>query len=735
MLVNHQWWLLIFLVYLLLRIIALKDRKTIVTCVLFLMLTSGRCYIQNQAQHVSTPQQSIRGHFLAKVNADAWRVNGNHAQGLAKFNGHRVLLQVRIKNHRQQRLLLTNAQPQLIQIDGENSPIPVASNRYEFDAQRYYAQKGVFQQVRGRLMNVHIQRANTPWQRAHALRAQLGIYFRSLPQPLGIYAQRLLLGLSDPQIQSTLQFASTLGIIHLFCISGMHVLVLLTILRYVLVHLHVTRESREWLEILLLPWMLIIGGAGNGLSRAIIMTELQLLIKKVKSHYSSDSWSLSLLIHLFIQPGLLVNVGGQLTYLLSFSLRVMQTHNEIRRAIAINVVALPAVLSSFYQVHLISLLANILIVPFFSVLILPGVLISVITWPVFALFATTFNRVLQFFDTLLGCLANFPGMITFGKLPGIVSLLLTILSLWLVNDHHLNRQVLYTIMTIYCLTFLWIHLPLTGEVTFVDIGQGDCAIIRTPFNRRVIMIDTGGQLHFKQARWARGVAPVSRAQRTSINYLKSRGVSRIDALCLSHHDTDHIGYMSDVLKSFKVTKLYVPKGMEKQRKFLQRLPNQQPVEGIISGQQLPAKLLVLHPYQSGQGKNEDSAVLWGRFGNRCFLFTGDLDRKGERQVLKHNPQLKVDVLKLGHHGSQTASDPDFLKRLHPAVAIISAGRRNRYGHPHQITLNNLRRFHIPYLSTQQQGMISYVYCGNYGRFNTQLVGDELSWMQTPLKSS
>ena len=100
------------------------------------------------------------------------------------------------------------------------------------------------------------------------------------------------------------------------------------------------------------------------------------------------------------------------------------------------------------------------------------------------------------------------------------------------------------------------------------------------------------------------------------------------------------------------------------------------------------------------------------------------------QVLKQYPQLRVDIIKLGHHGSHTASDPRFLNKLRPSLAIISAGRKNRYGHPHQVTLNNLRRLQIPYLSTQRYGMISYVYFGHYGHIKTQLVGDELSWMQT-----
>lgn len=735
MILNHQWWLLIFFLYLLIRIVALKQSKALLFLCICLLVASGRCYVQNRLATSITPNQSMQGRFQVQLNADAWHINGNHAQAVGRLGSHNVLLQLRIKTHRQQQTLKNEVRSQKLTITGELSPIPVPTNRFEFNAHQYYAQKIVFQQLHGTLDSDLPQKSCSLLQQMHQLRAQLGVYFKSLPHPLGSYACRLFLGFNDPQLQSTMKFASILGVIHLFCISGMHVMVLLSMLRYLLVHLHITRETRQWLEIAILPVTMIIGGAGNGLSRAVIMTELQLLAQKLTVHGKSDCWSLGLLIHLLIQPGLLVTTGGQLTYLLSFALHEIPDRRAWQRAVAMNVIALPVILSSFYQVHLLSVLANILIVPLFTYALLPGLVISVIISPLLPGLTVIFNHYLQVFDVFLRWLANMPGLLTFGKLPGWVALVIMVLSLVMFNQHRLRNRLAQLVLAIYALSFIGIHLPLTGEVTFVDIGQGDCAIIRTPFNLQVIMIDTGGQLHFKQAAWARGVTPASRAERTSINYLKSHGISKIDALCLSHHDADHIGFMSDVLKEFKVTMVYVPKGMEKQQRFICRLPRQQPVEGITAGQQLPAHLLTLHPFSTGHADNADSEVLWGQYGRLRFIFMGDLDRNGERKLMKNSPQLAADVIKLGHHGSRTASDPAFLKQLKPSLAIISAGRRNRYGHPHQVTINTLNRLHIPYLSTQRYGMISYVYFGSHGHWRTQLTGGELEWMQTPSKSN
>ena len=93
----------------------------------------------------------------------------------------------------------------------------------------------------------------------------------------------------------------------------------------------------------------------------------------------------------------------------------------------------------------------------------------------------------------------------------------------------------------YVITGGIIHFPLNGEVTFVDIGQGDSIIIREPFNRRVTMIDTGGKLNFKKPDWATSKHSQDDAPRITINYLKSKCIRQIDNICLTPHDADHIG--------------------------------------------------------------------------------------------------------------------------------------------------------------------------------------------------
>ena len=101
-------------------------------------------------------------------------------------------------------------------------------------------------------------------------------------------------------------------------------------------------------------------------------------------------------------------------------------------------------------------------------------------------------------------------------------------------------------------------------------------------------------------------------------------------------------------------------------------------------------------------KNDDSIVLYGQFYQKRFLFTGDLEEAGEKKLLENYPQLQVDILKVGHHGSKGSSSGVFLDQLHPQLALISVGKKNRYQHPHKELLDRLEERSISYLRTDER---------------------------------
>lgn len=118
-------------------------------------------------------------------------------------------------------------------------------------------------------------------------------------------------------------------------------------------------------------------------------------------------------------------------------------------------------------------------------------------------------------------------------------------------------------------------------------------------------------------------------------------------------------------------------------------------------------LQVLYPLKIGDGGNNDSIVLYGRLLGLNFVFTGDLEKEGEAELLKTYPNLKVDVLKAGHHGSKGSSSPELLAQIEPKIALISAGKNNRYKHPHQETLDRFAQIKSRIYRTDQEGSIRF----------------------------
>ena len=201
----------------------------------------------------------------------------------------------------------------------------------------------------------------------------------------------------------------------------------------------------------------------------------------------------------------------------------------------------------------------------------------------------------------------------------------------------------------------------------------------------------------------------SNAEKTLIPYLKSRGIASLDVLVLTHTDTDHMGDMLEVAQHFSIKEIYVSKGSLTQPDFVQKLEQiETSVHVVKVGDEIPvfdSALQVLYPSGTGDGGNDDSIVLYGEFFQTKFLFTGDLERQGETELLQRFPQLKADVLKAGHHGSKGSSSPEFLEQIQPKLALISAGQNNRYQHPHQETLQRFEKFNTAIYRTDQQGAI------------------------------
>lgn len=263
-----------------------------------------------------------------------------------------------------------------------------------------------------------------------------------------------------------------------------------------------------------------------------------------------------------------------------------------------------------------------------------------------------------------------------------------------------------------------------GEVIMVDVGQGDCLIIDLPYNEGVYMIDTGGAMIFREEAWQKRSQEYSISADVLLPLLKSKGIQKIDKLILTHSDFDHAGAAGELIESINVGEILITPGSQ-QSTVIQDLSEKAKqlkikVRTAGAGEEWStnsADFLFLYPFDDHYEGNDDSLVLFGKMGGKKWLFTGDLEKNGEGELIE-KWKVEADVLKVGHHGSKTSTSDSFLETLKPEIALISAGKDNRYGHPDPEVLNRLKSQGIIIYSTADSGAVHYKYLGTKGTFKT-----------------
>jgi len=230
-------------------------------------------------------------------------------------------------------------------------------------------------------------------------------------------------------------------------------------------------------------------------------------------------------------------------------------------------------------------------------------------------------------------------------------------------------------------------------VHFIDVGQGDAILLRGPdFS---IMVDAG------------------RHDRNEVlPYLLAQNVSYLDLLVGTHPHADHIGQFPQILENFEVGEVWMSGDVHTTRAF------ERAIDAILAtdakyrepraGDEFTfgsARVNVVHPKETAGNLNNGSLVLRLSYGDISFLFAGDAEIQAEHEMITRAENLQAQILKIGHHGSQTSSTYEFLNEVRPEVAIYSAGRSNPYNHPHPDVINRLRAMGISVYGTDRNGTI------------------------------
>ena len=514
------------------------------------------------------------------------------------------------------------------------------------------------------------------------------------------------------------------GISHLFAVSGMHISLFAGIMLFFLKRVSYNNYFNYGMVCLFLLFYLFLAGFLASLLRASVMFILFSINKVFNLKISNLNILFMVIITiLFIDPFYLFDIGFQFSYLISGTLIMMRwkigvIKSKLKRSFYVSVVcflvSFPICIYNFYGTNFMSVLFNLFYIPFVSIIVFPLSLItfvfpfldSVLYYSIFVM-----ERISLFISSI-----NF-GYIIFPKVNfGVyfIYYIVIFLSFW-----KIEFVFLFLVMLLIHKGYIYFNSNL--YVYYLDVGQGDSALIRPPNNSGNILIDTGGKFSYEMEKWREKRSKYSIVKSSTIPFLKSFGIKKLDYFILSHGDYDHMGEAINLVDNFNVEKVIFNCGeFNDLEKELIKVLDKKKIKYYSCIKELNIDNKKFHFLQTKEydNENENSNVIYTELNGYKFMFMGDAGVEKEKDILEKYNVSKIDVLKIGHHGSKTSSDKNFIDEMNPKYSVISVGKNNRYGHPNKEVLNNLDNSKI--YRTDQDGSIMFKIKNNKLKIGTCL---------------
>ena len=514
-------------------------------------------------------------------------------------------------------------------------------------------------------------------------------------------------------------FATT-GIVHILSVSGSHMSMMAAFAAWLCALLKFPRGLTFAVGFFVIGIYAILSGFLPQVLRSATMGILIFLAKTLDAEAEGARLlTLTALAMLINQPLLLFDISFQLSFtataglmylsedLRKFLERLPKFFSEpVAMTIAAQLAGLPVVVWYFNQISLSSVLANVFVMPLLEIVIVGGLLGGIIAAVVpiagkifFAGEALIFGAGAE----LNRLFANLPysavQVPTLGLLAGFFYYAALIL-----------RRPAILLAIIFLLS---INLFRAGdvEVSFVDVGQGDCAVVITP-NRKCLIFDTGGVREKLFDVGGRVIVP----------YLKHENIREVDKIFLTHVHEDHSGGAGSVIKKFPVGEIITAGESKSEYAAVFGIAESYlpPLRAGHAGEKFSAdgvEVEILFAPSVGKD-NEISNVYRVRYGGVSFLITGDLITENEAQILREGVDVSSTVLKVAHHGSKTSSSEEFLRAVNPKCAVICVGYGNNFGHPRAEILERLENLPTKIYRTDRDGLIKFKTDGKNLRVET-----------------
>ncbi len=504
------------------------------------------------------------------------------------------------------------------------------------------------------------------------------------------YTYVLALVFSDNQLEEEVkQGYSILNISHILVISGVHLLFLFKILS--VLFLKIFHIYRPTIPLLILSIYVASIGFPIACMRALLFLILSNLNEKGEIKYTKlDLLSITGLIMLIFRPYQFYNTGFILSFLVSFILLFMKEFIPPTRKLRytylsfyiVYFLTLPIVLKFTNSVSIYALFFSPVLSSISTFILLPISYLLVF----FPQLDIIFHYIFFIFNEFILRLSQNALCIPVECLSIIKTCIYYVLYfIFLVSLAKKKDGVKsFFVFLFYLVLLIQIHaITPYHRVTFIDVGQGDSALVELSFNKGNMLIDAYN----------------------CMDYLKKRGLRKIKYLILTHSDEDHIKEAAEVISYFNVENVILPFSDEGFKDIVgKRVSNQNSFslgENIVN---------IMAPIIKYEDTNSNSIVLRLELEGHSFLFTGDMTSKEEKDVLSYyKNNIHSEVLKVSHHGSSTSSSQEFIEAVSPKYSIISVGKNNKYQLPNEEVILRLKEKSMVY-ETMKYGNISfYIY--------------------------
>lgn len=522
------------------------------------------------------------------------------------------------------------------------------------------------------------------------------------------YLKAFILGDTKEVDEQVMTSYRDLGISHLFAISGMHITLITTLLLKFLKKVKVNEGKRYLIVTIILFIYLFLTGIKASILRAVLFF-LLLAFNKYYYFYikTCNIFIVTLCLSLLYNPYYVYDVGFQFSFVISFFLIKYQNLFKKKRyvesllltSVVSFLASLPITINNFYQINVLSIFYNLLFVPLVSVVVFPLALVTLAVPFLDDVFMITIN--------ILESLALFFNNFNFSKLIIAKLQLVDVLIFYIVLFGALKLVDLrkwwgFAFVGVIVLCF-YFRVPTKSKLIMIDVKQGDCILLVS--KKKVALVDVGGIKSYS------GVAKNYLLKQEILPFLKSLGIKKIDYLFLSHGDFDHIGNAYDLIKEFKVLKVYFNNGefnYNEERLIELLMKKNVSYSRLKEGEKVSFgdfKLVQLNKYFSEE--NDNSMILYGNCREYSFLLMGDASLKSENYILSAYNLKKIDILKVGHHGSKTSSGKKFIETIKPEYSLISVGFNNKFNHPSASVIKTLEENNSIILETRYLGSVVF----------------------------